>query len=87
MADEDYDSESDEEVEQQLNGGLHERFIEMLVAEMERERYPSSQMLDLLESCMTQRDRVRIASALLDNLAGHRYPSPQMLRRLSRLVG
>lgn len=87
MADEDYDSESDDEVEQQLNGGLHEQFIEMLVAEVERERYPSSHMLDLLESCMTPRDRVRIANALLDNLARHRYPSHHMLRRLARLVG
>jgi hypothetical protein len=87
MADEDYDSESDDEVAQQIGGGLHERFIEILLAELERERYPSNQLLDLLETHMTLRDRVRIANVLLDNLADQRYPSPDMLRRLARLVG
>jgi hypothetical protein len=87
MADEDYDSESDDDVEQLFGGELHERFMEILLDEMERERYPSSQLLDLLEAHMTLRDRVRIANVLLDNLAGQRYPSPAMLRRLARLVG
>jgi hypothetical protein len=87
MADEDYDSESDGDVQQLFRGELHERFIEILLEEMERERYPSSQLLDLLESHMTWRDRVRIAKLLLDNLEGQRYPSPAMLRRLARLVG
>ncbi len=82
MADEDYDDEAG-----QVGGELHERFIDILVSEVERERYPSSQMLDLLEDCMSQRDRVRIANALMDNLSAHRYPSPAMLRRLARLVG
>lgn len=86
MADEDYDRESDGEV-QQVGGELHERFVEILLTELERERYPSSQLLDLLESCMTRRDRVRIANVLMDNLAAHRYPSPAMLRRVARLVG
>jgi len=86
MADEDYDNESNAEV-QRSGGGLHERFMEILLAEIERERYPSSSMLDLLERHMSQRDRVRIATVLLDNLAAHRYPSPDMLRRVARLVG
>lgn len=84
MADEDYDN--DAEV-QQVGGELHERFVGILLNELERERYPSSSMLDLLERHMTQRDRVRIANVLLDNLAAHRYPSPDMLRRVARLVG
>lgn len=87
MADEDYDSEADGELQQLFSGGLHERFIEMLLDEMDRERYPSNQLLDLLEDHMTLRDRVRIANVLLDNLAGQRYPSPAMLRRVARLVG
>ena len=87
MADEDYDSESDSEVDQLRGGELHERFVEILLAEVERERYPSNELLDLLEKHMTLRDRVRIANVLLENLAAHRYPSPDMLRRLARLVG
>jgi len=86
MADEDYDSESDGDV-QQVGGALHERFVEILLTELERERYPSSSMLDLLETHMTQQDRVKIANVLLENLAAHRYPSPAMLRRVARLVG
>ena len=87
MADEDYDSESNGELRQLFGGELHERFIDMLLDEVERERYPSGQLLDLLEAHMTLRDRVRIANVLLDNLEGQRYPSPEMLRRLARLVG
>jgi len=86
MADEDYENKSNAEV-QQVGGELHERFMEILLAEIERERYPSSSMLDLVERHMTQRDRVRIATVLLDSLAAHRYPSPDMLRRVARLVG
>ncbi|MFL6163174.1 MAG: hypothetical protein ACJ74U_13200 [Jatrophihabitantaceae bacterium] len=86
MADEDFDSESETELEQS-ESELHERFIAIVLAEVERERFPSSQLLDLLESRMSRRDRVRIANLLLDNLAAHRYPSPAMLRRVARLVG
>jgi hypothetical protein len=86
MADEDYDDESDGEL-QRAERGLHERFVSILLDEIERERYPSSQMLDLIQSCMSRRDRVRIANVLLDNLAAHRYPSPAMMRRVARLVG
>jgi hypothetical protein len=87
MADEDYDSESDGEVQQLISGALHERFIEILLTELEQERYPSNQLLDLLEAHMTLRDRVQIANVLLDNVAGQRYPSPDMVRRLARVVG
>ena len=86
MADENYDRESDSEAGQ-VGGELHERFVDILLAEVERERYPSNEMLDLLEAHMTLRDRVRIADLLLDHLAAQRYPSPSMLRRLARLVG
>ena len=86
MADEDYDSDSDGEFER-AERGLHERFVSIVLDEIERERYPSSQMLDLLESHMSRRDWVRIANLLMDKLAAHRYPSPAMLRRLARLVG
>jgi hypothetical protein len=86
MADEDFDTESGEEV-QQVFGELHERFISILLDEVERERFPSNEMLDLLQSCMSLRDRVRIANVLLDKLSAHRYPSPDMLRRLAHLVG
>ena len=66
---------------------LHRRFVSILLAEIERERYPSKEILDLLESCMSGRDRERIAKVLLDNLAAQRYPSPAMLRRIAHLVG
>ncbi len=86
MADKNYDNDSDGEFERGERE-LHERFVSILLDEIERERYPSGAMLDLLQSCMNRRDRVRLANALMDNLAGHRYPSPDMLRRLAQLVG
>jgi len=86
MADEDYDNDSGGELERGERE-LHERFISILLDEIERERYPSGAMLDLLQSCMNRRDRVRLANALMDNLAAHRYPSPAMLRRLAQLAG
>ncbi|HST49343.1 hypothetical protein [Jatrophihabitans sp.] len=86
MAEEDFDDESGAEVERTF-GGLHDRFVTIVLDEMERERFPSNQMLDLLESHMTVRDRVRIVNLLLDKIAAQRYPSPDMLRRVSRLVG
>jgi len=66
--------------------GLHDRFISTLLDTVARERYPSNQLLDLLQSCMTGRDRERIADALLEKLAEQRYPSPGMLRRVAGLV-
>lgn len=89
MADDDFDDESGDEVQQarQIFGELHERFMSILVEEIERERYPSGEILNLLERTMSLRDRARIANVLLDNLAAHRYPSPEMLRRVARLVG
>jgi len=82
MADQDDDIQAEQD-----NGGLHERLVDILLTEIERERYPSSQLLDLLEEHMTDVDRVRIANALMDNLAGHRYPSLAMVSRIARLVG
>ena len=84
MADQDDDIDIQDE---QDGNGLHERLMDILLTEIERERYPSSNLLDLLESHMTNEDRVRIANALMDNLAGHRYPSLAMVSRIARLVG
>jgi hypothetical protein len=81
MADEDVDNGSDAEVER-AGRKLHGRFMELLLAEVERERYPSNQLLDLLEACMNRRDRIRIANVLMDELEAQRYPSPEMLRRV-----
>jgi Trp operon repressor len=86
MADNDFDDEDGEEI-QQVFGDLHERFMSTLLDEIERERYPSNEMLDLLEGTMTLRDRVRIVNALLDKLSAQRYPSRDMVRRVARLVG
>jgi len=86
MADDDFDGESGDEV-RQVFGDLHERFMSILLDEIERERYPSNETLDLLEGIMSLQDRVRIANLLLDNIASHRYPSREMLRRVARLVG
>jgi len=86
MAEEDFDDDSGAEG-RQVFGKLHERFISIVLDEIERERFPSNEMLDLLETRMTMRDRVQIVNVLLDKLSAQRYPSPAMLRRVARLVG
>jgi hypothetical protein len=57
-----------------------------LVSEIEQERYPSRNMLNLLEEHMTDADHVRITQALLDNLSMHRCPSLAMVSRIARLA-
>lgn len=66
---------------------LHERFYSVVLSEVERERFPSNEILDLLETRMTSPDREQIANLLMDKVAAQRYPSLTMLRRIARLAG
>lgn len=77
----------DDEVQAGQGNELHERLVDILISGIERQRYPSSNLLDLLEEHMTEEDRVRITEALLDNLSRHRYPSLAMVSRIARLAG
>lgn len=77
----------DDEIEAGQGNELHERLVEILVSEIEQQRHPSINLLDLLEEHMTEADRVRITEALLDNLSRHRYPSLAMVSRIARLAG
>jgi len=80
-------SDRDDEIQaEQEFAGLHDRLMDILIGEIEREQYPSSQLLDLLEGYMTRVDRERLVNVLLDNLADHRYPSLAMVSRIARLV-
>lgn len=66
---------------------LHAMFIEAVLGRIQAERFPSSEVLDLLQSCMAEGDREKIARVLLDKLSDTRYPSPALLRRIAQLVG
>jgi hypothetical protein len=79
--------QDDDDVQAGQSNELHERLMEILLSEIERQRYPSSNLLDLIEAHMTDEDRVRITEALLDNLARDRYPSLAMVSRIARLAG
>ena len=83
------DHERDHEEDRTGDGqvDLHERFFNAVLEEIDKERYPSSETLNLLQSYMTDDDRRRIASGLMDKLVNSRYPSPAMLRRIAQLVG
>ena len=66
---------------------LHEQLYQVVLDGIERERFPSSQMLDIMQAHMTDEDRQRIAQILIDKLASQRYPSLAMLQRVAALVG
>jgi len=66
---------------------LHAMFFDAVLGRIQAERFPSSEVLDLLQSCMAEGDREKIARVLLDKLSDTRYPSPAMLCRIAQLVG
>ena len=73
------------ELEERLN--LHDVFYAMLLDKVRQDRYPSNQMLDMLEEYLLGHEREEYAQVLLEKISDDRYPSFQMLRRLARIAG
>jgi hypothetical protein len=67
-------------------GELHEQLFDVVLSQIERQRYPSSEMLDLIEAYMTVEDRARLAEILIDKVGSQRYPSLAMLQHVAALV-
>jgi len=68
------------------DASLREQFIETLVARVERDRYPSTTMMDQIERSMTQQQRDRYITILLDKLEADDFPSPDLASRIAKLV-
>lgn len=66
---------------------LHDEFYALLLDTVRDDRYPSTQMLDMLEQTMLGHERIELAHILMDKVRGDRYPSIMMLHRLARIVG
>jgi hypothetical protein len=78
-------SEAQQELERRLT--LHDRYYGMLLDKVREERYPSTQMLDMLEQGMLGHEREELIDVLLGKVEADRYPSLQMLRRIARIAG
>jgi hypothetical protein len=72
------------ELERRLT--LHDRYYGMLLDKVREDRYPSSQMLDMLEKGMVGHEREELVDVLLEKVEADRYPSIDMLRRIARIA-
>lgn len=73
------------EVRERLD--LHDAVYGMLLDKVRQDRYPSTQMLDMLEEYLIGHEREELARVLLEKVSADRYPSFPMLRRLARIAG
>ena len=66
---------------------LRERITNSLLRKIEEETYPSTTMLNRVETALKTPDDVgRYAEILLEKIDSTRYPSTDMLSRLDRLL-
>jgi Virulence factor BrkB len=63
-----------------------EAIAKMLIDSVERDRYPSSTQMDLVEQSMTPEVASEYLEMLLDKVSGENYPSISMLRRMQRIA-
>jgi hypothetical protein len=67
---------------------LHDRYLELLFAHIERGAHPSHRFLDRVEASITdRRDAERYVTLLLDLVERQRHPSLHILDRAGRVMG
>jgi hypothetical protein len=64
---------------------VREEVLDLLLEKVERDRYPSSTMLDDIERLLTPWRREEYAEILIEKIRRDRYPSRSMIQRLLRL--
>lgn len=69
------------------NGELHSRYYAYLLDRVRADRYPSTDLIALIEQGMNEDERAELLDMLLEKLEGERYPSMPMLRRMARIAG
>lgn len=73
------------ELEERLD--LHDAFYGLLLDKVRQDRYPSNEMMDMLEQYLLGHEREELAKVLMQKVSSDRYPSMQMLRRVARIAG
>jgi hypothetical protein len=66
---------------------VREQVLDVLLEKVERDRYPSSTMLDDIEHLLTPWRREEYAEVLLDKIRSDRFPSRSLIQRAVRLSG
>jgi hypothetical protein len=69
------------------NGDLHRRYYAYLLERVRADKYPSTDMITLIEQGMNDEERAQLIDILLEKMADQRYPSMPMLRRMARMAG
>ena len=65
---------------------LHQQILEVLLAKVENDPYPSVTMLNMIEEILQPDDVPRYATMLLDKIRGDEFPSLDMLKRAQALA-
>lgn len=70
------------------NGQNHAReaLLEVLLSKVESENYPSSTILDVIESLLTPQDVPRYVDLLVDGVRDSQFPSISMIHRIQALA-
>lgn len=65
---------------------VRKELLEVLMKKVETDTYPSSTMLDMIESLLTPNDVARYADVLLEGIRDSQFPSISMLQRVQTLA-
>lgn len=70
----------------EIRAQLHDELYGVLIDKIRADRYPSTTMMDMLESGMEGHELQEYAGALIEKLRADRFPSVDMMRRVQRLL-
>jgi hypothetical protein len=70
----------------EVRSQLHDAVYATLIENIRRDRYPSATMMNMVEAGLPERQLRAYAAALLDKVAGDRFPSIDMVKRLTNLL-
>jgi hypothetical protein len=71
---------------EQIRAQLHDEFYGALIDKIRSDRYPSSTMMNMIESALEGHELQEYVGALLEKIQSDRYPSVDMMRRIQRLL-
>ncbi len=60
--------------------------LDVLMAKVEEENYPSSTMLDMIESLLTDDEMPRYVELLVERIHADRFPSIPLIQRVQSLT-
>lgn len=66
--------------------GNRQALIETVFDRVRADRYPSGQLMDLIEPQLDAGQRAEYLALLIDKLGADRFPSLELTRRVSRLL-